>query len=264
MLDIITRNFFRLLRSGALHEDEAVEPMSDFKWERLGQMVHAQHVESIAMDGIAMHKEKEWMNLPEGYDLESNVSEASDKKPQLSNGFLNRRLRRVRYNELHAFDTNVESLELLDIIVSTTSMMLNKGMMLKGILSLGSFLRGKGDKVDFLKLNAMLRKLHLRRMAQLQGSMLITVFHFEKDEIPFVDRVEPSAYNLVVRSVLHTAIDTAEEWHFRQNSKGFVTNNSALLRRNLRRSLRYVTYAPVETISNYFNNFAKSLQEIEE
>jgi len=94
--------------------------------------------------------------------------------------------------------------------------------------------------------------------------MLIVVFHFEKDELPFVSRVEPNAYRLVLRSVAHTANDTAEEWHFRQNRSGFVTNNSTLLRRNLRRSLRYVVYAPIETISNYFNNFARSLQEIEE
>lgn len=262
-MDIITRNFFRILRSGALHEDEAIEPMSGFKWKRLGQMVHAQHVEDIAMSGIDMHKGKEWMNLPEDYILESNAVKKTDK-PSLSNGFLNRRLSHVRYNELHAYNTNVESLQLLDIIVGTTSMMLNKGMMLKGILSLGSYLRTKGDKVDFLKLSDMLGKLHLRRMAQLQGSMLIAVFHFDVKEIPFVERVEPSAYNLVVRSVLHTANDTAEEWHFRQNRTGFVTNNSTLLRRNLRRSLRYLIYAPIETISNYFNNFARSLQEIEE
>lgn len=262
-MDIITHNFFRILRSGALHEDEDIEPMSYFKWERLGQMVHAQHVESIATEGISMHKDKEWMNLPEDYDLNTEQTTVN-VKPVLSNVLLNRRLRRIHYNELHAIDTNVGCLEVLDIIVSTTSMMLNKGMMLKGILSLGSYLRNKGDKVDFLKLNNMLSKLHLRRMAQLQGSMLVAVFHFDKEEVPFVDRVEPAAYNLVVRSVEHTASDTAEEWHFRQNRTGFVTNNSTLLRRNLRRSLRYVFYAPIETVSNYFNNFARSLQEIEE
>lgn len=32
-MDIITRNFFRLLRSGALNEYEQLEPMSNFKWD---------------------------------------------------------------------------------------------------------------------------------------------------------------------------------------------------------------------------------------
>lgn len=51
-MDVITRNFFRLLRSGAWNEDEALEPMSHFKWNRLGQMVHAQCVGSIVKEGL--------------------------------------------------------------------------------------------------------------------------------------------------------------------------------------------------------------------
>ena len=58
--------------------------------------------------------------------------------------------------------------------------------------------------------------------------------------------------------------DTAHEWHFKQNAVGFVQNNSSVLRRNVRRSLRYVSYAPIETTSNFFSNFVRSLSEIEE
>lgn len=263
-MDIITRNFFSLLRSGALHDNEPVEPMSSFKWRRLSQMAKAQHVEDIARSGIERQPSGTWLNLPGGFMEADGTQKADDANLLLCNRFLDKRFHRIEHNEMHAIDTNVEAIEVLRIIVGTVSMMLNRGMMLKGILRLGAYLRTKGDKVDFLKLDSWLGKLHLRRMAQLQGSMLITVFNFDKDELPFVERVESSAYNLVVRSVLHTASDTAEEWHFRQSRSGFVTNNSALLRRNLRRSLRYLVYAPVETVSNYFSNFARSLQEIEE
>ena len=34
--------------------------------------------------------------------------------------------------------------------------------------------------------------------------------------------------------------------------------------KNLRRSMRYLEYAPIETISNFCNNFFRSLSEIEE
>lgn len=263
-MDIITRNFFRLLRSGSLNEYEPLEPMSAFKWDRLDRMVHAQHVESYAQKGVRNHQYDEMMNIPKRLindNLEDSVSSA---QPQLSNRLLNRRLRKIVEAERHAIDTNIGSIEVLHIIIANISGMLNKGMMLSGIIRLGSYLRNKGDKVDFVKLEDWLSKLHIRRMAQLQGSMLIAVFNFEQDEIPFVQRIEPSAYQLVLRSVLHSASDTAEEWHFRQSRSGFVQNNSTLLRRNLRRSLRYINYAPIETISNYFNNFARSLQEIEE
>lgn len=263
-MDVITRNFFRLLRSGALNEYEPLEPMSAFKWDRLVQMVRVQHVEGAARKGIRNHQYDQMMNIPQRLVDQTYAEPPCSQEAQLSNRLLNRRLRKIEHSERHAIDTNVGSLEVLHIIVANVSNMLNKGTMLSGIIQLGTYLRNKGDKVDFVKLDAWLDKLHIRRMAQLQGSMLMAVFNFEQDEIPFVQRVEPSAYQLVLRSVHHTASDTAQEWHFRQSRSGFVTNNSTLLRRNLRRSLRYIMFAPIETVSNYFHNFARSLQEIEE
>lgn len=263
-MNIITRNFFRLLRSGALNEYEPMEPMSAFKWRRLDQMVHAQHVERAALKGIKNHQFDEMMNIPEDLANQTPDNSAHQEEPRLSNHYLNFRLSRIENAERHAIDTNVDALNVLKIIVGNVSSMLNHGTMLSGIIELGSYLRNKGDKVDFVKLDTWLGKLQLRRMAQLQGSMLMSVFYFEQDELPFVRHVESAANKLVLRSVTHSASDTAEEWHFRQLSSGFVQNNSALLRRNLRRSLRYITYAPLETVSNFFNNFARSLQEIEE
>lgn len=263
-MNIITRNFFRLLRSGALNEYEPMEPMSAFKWRRLDQMVHAQHVERAALKGIKNHQFDEMMNIPEDLANQTPDNSAHQEEPRLSNHYLNFRLSRIENAERHAIDTNVDALNVLKIIVGNVSSMLNHGTMLSGIIELGSYLRSKGDKVDFVKLDTWLGKLQLRRMAQLQGSMLMSVFNFEQDELPFVRHVEAAANKLVLRSVTHSASDTAEEWHFRQLSSGFVQNNSALLRRNLRRSLRYITYAPLETVSNFFNNFARSLQEIEE
>lgn len=263
-MNIITRNFFRLLRSGALNEYEPMEPMSAFKWRRLDQMVHAQHVERAALKGIKNHQFDEMMNIPEDLANQTPDNSTHHEEPRLSNHYLNFRLSRIENAERHAIDTNVDALNVLKIIVGNVSSMLNHGTMLSGIIELGSYLRNKGDKVDFVKLDTWLGKLQLRRMAQLQGSMLMSVFNFEQDELPFVRHVESAANKLVLRSVTHSASDTAEEWHFRQLSSGFVQNNSALLRRNLRRSLRYITYAPLETVSNFFNNFARSLQEIEE
>ena len=263
-MNIITRNFFRLLRSGALNEYEPMEPMSAFKWRRLDQMVHAQHVERAALKGIKNHQFDEMMNIPEDLANQTPDNSAHQEEPRLSNHYLNFRLSRIENAERHAIDTNGDALNVLKIIVGNVSSMLNHGTMLSGIIELGSYLRNKGDKVDFVKLDTWLGKLQLRRMAQLQGSMLMSVFNFEQDELPFVRHVEAAANKLVLRSVTHSASDTAEEWHFRQLSSGFVQNNSALLRRNLRRSLRYITYAPLETVSNFFNNFARSLQEIEE
>lgn len=263
-MNVITRNLFSLLRSGALNEYEPIEPMSEFKWKRLEQMVNAQHVENAAWKGVRNHQYDEMMNIPEHLIKESISIDTQQQPAQLSNRFLNARLQRILNNERHAIDTNIGAIEVLNIIINNVSSMLNNGSMLSGLIRLGSYLRNKGDKVDYVKVENWLNKLHIRRMAQLQGSMLISVFNFEPAELPFVNRIEPAAHNLVMRSVEHAENDSAEEWHFRQSRSGFVTNNSTLLRRNLRRSLRYISYAPIETISNYFSSFARSLQEIEE
>ena len=64
-MNIITRNFFRLLRSGALNEYEPMEPMSAFKWRRLDQMVHAQHVQRAARKDIKNHQLNKVTKRPE-------------------------------------------------------------------------------------------------------------------------------------------------------------------------------------------------------
>ena len=267
-MDIIKRNFFRLLRSGALNEYEDLEPMSAFKWGRMLEMIKAQGVSDIAMKGLKNHTFDTNANIPrplvDKLATVTSGSTSSNALPQLSNRFLNKRLKKIQSSERHQMDASMTTLDLLNIIVRNVELILNRGISLKGIAELGSFLRTRGDKVDFVKLDNWLGHLHIERMAQLQGSILIEVFEFEPAEIPFVKKVEKQAYALTLRTLTHTEEDSAKEWHFRQSKTGFVQNNSAQLRRNLRRSIRYIDYAPLETASNFVNNFAKNLSEIEE
>ena len=272
-MDIIKRNFFRLMRSGAFNEKEALEPMSAFKWRRLYQMVEAQRVEVAFARGAYNNGYDETLNIPDdllkviGQKNKENLMPPASffaERPELRNLILNRKLKKIYNNERHSIDTSVETLELLTIIINNVNNMLNKGLGMSGIILLGVYLRNKGHRVDFIKLETWLKQLHMQRMAQLQGSILMAVFGFEQDELPFVEKEEPSAHKLTMRAVSNLAKDTAKEWHFRQSSTGFVQNNSAVLRRNLRRSIRYAGYAPLETTSNFVSNFVRSLSEIEE
>ena len=120
-MNIITRNFFRLLRSGALNEYEPMEPMSAFKWRRLDQMVHAQHVERAALKGIKNHQFDEMMNIPEDLANQTPDNSAHQEEPRLSNHYLNFRLSRIENAERHAIDTNVDALNVLKIIVGNVS-----------------------------------------------------------------------------------------------------------------------------------------------
>ena len=271
-MDVIQRNFFRILSSGAFNSQSNIEPMSPFKWRRLMQMVDAQQVIPVFVKGISKHSLDEGLRLPDSIiaDIKARMNDnrtLSGKVPEkvkLSSRLLNHRLKGIIHNELHSIDTSIEALDILKLIVSNSQSMLTRGMDLDGIITLGQYLRTRGDKVDFVRLDAWLSSLMLHPMAELQGNILISVFGFDEDELPFVTKYDQKAYKLTLRSVSDLAKDTAQEWHFKQNSAGFVRNNGAVLRRNLRRSLRYVGYAPLETVSNFANNFVRSLSEIEE
>lgn len=266
--DVIKRNFFRLIRSGALNEFESLEPMSAFKWNQLMQYVKAQNVLSIVQKGIKNHQYDEGMNVPP--ILLADLTQATDTHPTLrlptvmSNPVLNKRLRNIQENERHEIDASVETIELLNMIVRNAYALLNRDIALCAVLELGVFLRTRGNKVDFVKLDRWLSQLHLRRMARLEGSLLISLFQFEQAEIPFVERLEAGATQLALRS-LETSVEIiTDEWHFKQSRSGFVQNNPVTLKRNLRRSIRCIRYAPIETVSSFISNFTHSLSEIEE
>ena len=272
-MNIIQRNFFRILRSGAFEDQELVEPMSAFKWRRLFQMVEAQHVVSAFARGVEKHTGDKQFNIPTDVtnNLSSKIAASEEHKATISNDdvrmsniFLNKKLRNIIQTELQDEEASVETVDLLELIVYNVSTILNRGLNLDGIIQLGEYLRRRGDKVDFVKLDTWLGKLHLKRMAQLQGSILMCVFGFEQDEIPFVEKPEKYARRLTIKAVDNLAKDTAEDWHIQQTRSGFVQNNSTVLRRNIMRSIRYYRYAPLETASSFFGNIGRSLSEIEE
>lgn len=231
-MDFLQRNLFTKLRSENFGTQEELEAMTTFKKKKIAQMM------------------KNLNNVPSGEVL-------------MHNSFLNRRLTKIQKEEPHVIDTSMETVYLLRLIVSNANAMLSGGISIRGIIQLGQYLRTRGDKVDFVKLDNWLTKLHLQRMAQLEGSVLITFFNFEQDEIPFVKLVERGAYKLTLRSLYYNIKDM-EDIKFQQSQVGFVHTTGGSMRKNLRRSMRFFGYAPIESASNFFNGFSRSLSEIEE
>ena len=231
-MDFLQRNLFTKLSSENFGTKEELEAMTTFKKKKIAQMM------------------KNLNNVPSGEVL-------------MHNSFLNRRLTKIQKEEPHVIDTSMETIYLLRLIVSNANAMLSGGISIRGIIQLGLYLRTRGDKVDFVKLDNWLTKLHLQRMAQLDGSVLISVFTFDQDEIPFVKLVERGAYKLTLRSLYYNIKDM-EDIKFQQSQVGFVHTTGGSMRKNLRRSMRFFGYAPIESASNFFNGFFRSLSEIEE
>ena len=61
--NIIYRNFLRLLRAGAFHHDEKVEPMSAWKWKQLLLLAKSHHVAALVWDGIERCRDQFFMSL---------------------------------------------------------------------------------------------------------------------------------------------------------------------------------------------------------
>ena len=272
-MNIIQRNLFNILCSGAFDQKVTIEPMSPFKWRRLLQVVEAQNVVDSFAKSITNCGDTSMYNIPEDIlqglpktvlNSEDRLNNLSIEQVRMHNIFLNRKLKNIIERELKDEEASVETIDLLEILIHNINIMLNKGLSLNGIIQLGTYLRRWGHKVDFVKIERWLNSLHMKRMAQLQGSILITIFHFEQDELPFVEKIEKRAERMAVQTIKNQTEDSAEEWHFRQSQSGFVQNNSKAMRRNIHRSMRYYRYAPLETVSSLLGNIGKSLSEIEE
>lgn len=282
-MNIIKRNFLRLLRLGAFGENEVIEPMSKFKWEVIFHIANIHNVVGLIFDGIAKNKENEAL-IPqdiilkykkildeEGYGIKTQAtgSRPSVQLPDaglshMCNGFLNARLKRIRENEPQSADASVETLNMLDIIVQATECTMTYGLSFATILRIGIYLRVDGDKIDFVKLENWLRKLNLTRMAQLEGSILIDIFGFEMDEIPFVNKMEPSAHKIAIEALEKPIRIDIEEWKIRQKSTIFLANNSKAMMKTVKNCMKYFFFAPVEASSNFLHRFASSLSNLEE
>lgn len=282
-MNIIKRNFLRLLRLGAFGENEVIEPMSKFKWEVIFHIANIHNVVGVIFDGIAKNKENEAL-IPqdiilkykkildeEGYGIKAQAtgSRPSVQLPDaglshMCNGFLNARLKRIRENEPQSADASVETLNMLDIIVQATECTMTYGLSFATILRIGIYLRVDGDKIDFVKLENWLRKLNLTRMAQLEGSILIDIFGFEMDEIPFVNKMEPSAHKIAIEALEKPIRIDIEEWKISQKSTIFLANNSKAMMKTVKNCMKYFFFAPVEASSNFLHRFTSSLSNLEE
>lgn len=195
----------------------------------------------------------------------------------LTNALLNRTLQNIISDEISSNDaqyvfvnaTRTEvltpTLSLLLMLIRNTTYIMNEGVSLKQITDLGIFLRKAGHRVDFVKLDSWMQRLGLLRFAQLQGAILTELLNFEIDELPFMDADSDRDISQVMRELFLLRRQHASDYQFQQGRGVFVhaSNTSAMLW-HVRHSARYFRYYPAETFTNFFANFAHSLEYIEE
>ena len=269
------RNLFRLIRCGAFGNKETLEPMSAYKWQHLFAMALHHQVAGIIMPVI---KDKEShpdfdfpQDMTDGWEKavadcseteKKAMTVSADEPIHFTNGFLNNRLQKILDEEVHSIDTNVETLYLLKLYVTTTSSVMGKGIRLSQLVRLGKFLREKGDKVDYVKFERWIGRLRLRRMTALISTILIRLLGFSRDEFPFISDEEDKAVYL---TLLDITGKSSRQMKFSQGASGFVVNDDGKATLwNIKHNRRLLKYHPIEAFSNFFHKLSSSLSEIEE
>ena len=369
-MDVIERNFMRLLRSGTFGDDTAIEPMSQWKWNRLYQMSLMHGVTAFIYDGIMARDGEFFINLTDEQwkTWRMSVEETEEKNRQhniltarlieqlnhlntrpillkgqaiatlynhplhrscgdcdiffplppqgkkadewakgngqnvtstekhvlqylwndmkvehhhrmikLTNIMLNKSLQSIVNSEIRCCDSTyvnidgvkVETLpptrNLLYALVRIAKYILNDGVSLKQVIELGVILRKIGDKVDFVKLQQWIDKLHLGEMAHLEGALLTGLFNFSTDEIPFMKPGKSENITRITHEIFNMKGNHTYDWYFTQGKNVFVsTSNRGAMMWHINNSRRFFRYYPSETVTNFFTSFAHSLSHIEE
>ena len=277
-MDIIQRNLFSLLRSGAFQSTEDIEPMSAFKWGRLYQLAVMHNVVPFVYDGIIRNKnqfflhltekqQKDWEKAMSDYRAQEkeqdNLEEDEYLRPdRLTNPLLNRRLQDILDDE----HSDMTSRQLLLILLRVVRHLFNEGMPIRQLTELGIFLRKNSQRIDYQTVGKWIERLRLTQMNQLIGEFLIRLFGFSEEDIPFLKERKEKRIDHIAQELIEFTNTRSQDWYFSQQDGGiFVHNtNSSATFSHVRRSARYFKYYPSESVTNFFSSFVHSLSHIEE
>ncbi|MBQ8657031.1 MAG: hypothetical protein IJ527_08290 [Prevotella sp.] len=275
-MNVTERNFLRLLRAGVFTSDEALEPLSPFKWQKLYQMAVLLNVANHVGRGVekcsqeyfvslmpTSLKEK-WTKAATTPPKEINEDTEEEHMPSLTNPLLNHRLEAIMDAESDANETPTRLL-LLNI-VRNTRYILNEGIALPQIVELAQTVKMRTNSIDYEKLNGWLKELRLQPMADLLGTLLTLLFGLSQQEIPFMRKSLSTPAEQLMMEMFNQPGELTEEWYFTQSSDQIFarTTNSRAMFWHVGHSARFSRLYPSEALTNFFKNFAHSLSHIEE
>ena len=275
-MDIIQRNLFRLLRSGAFSSNEKLEPMSAFKWESLYQLAAMHDVVPYAYKGLLNCRNQFFLRLSDKHWKEWETGASKTQGPQdmneeeddflrpdhLTNPMLNSKLQDILDDE----HSDITTRHLLLLLISIVRHILNEGMPIRQLLELGVFLRQEGKKVNYETLEKWISSLNLSQMCQLEGQCLILLYGFQTEELPFIENKKDKRIEAIAQELLEFTNTRSQDWYFSQEADSIFVHNSntSAMFSHVRRSARYFRYFPSESLTNFFASFVHSLSHIEE
>ena len=244
-MDIIQRNFLRLLRCGAFGKTEPIEPMSHWKWNRLYQISQIHGVTPWIRNGIRRCQDDFFLQIP----------------PSLRQHFEDRKLQQLAEES----GSEDPTFNLLLRLIHIARNIITQGISLRQLIMLGIYLRTTKDTIEYEVLKTWIRRLEMGHMARLEGSMLMELFDFTEQEIRFTDAAVDKKTRKAVDDIFQLTEKNAADWYFTQGQSIFVrTSDSRAMMWHVKQSARYMRYYPTEAVTNFMRNFAHSMSHIEE
>ena len=276
-MKIIYRNFTRLLSMGGFEEHHSVEAMSEYKWNRLLAIAEACDVSDFIYIGIvksdkAIIPSRILTEVTEKFRLfekkhnetDGNMDAIVKQLPKKFTAYyLNRRYSKLVFNEIHSIDTSINSLVLLNRIIDCVNTFLDYGLDIRKLLSLGSYIRSYGDKVDFVKVENWIDTLGLDKMCNYIACHLILLFNFEQQELPFIKNVSKKQLDFIQRTLEQNMEKVALPSKDKTMLSGDKLTISPIHRLNSH-PLKYIRFCPIEAVLRFTSNALKSLSNIDE
>lgn len=268
-MDITTRNLFCLLRSGVLGREEAVEPMSAWKWRKAYGLSMVHDVEAETWAGVGLLKGQFFMRLPDTLRKQWEQS-AAQARPAPRTPLTPRLAKKLERLEDNADRPADATLSVLRSMVAVSQSLLTADRWVRQLLSLATLLsppttHHTPPRIDREQLEQWIAELDMERMAQLECTLLVRLLHIEENRLPLRLTLSEEQQREKVDEIVATIEDTTHQWQFSQGSKIFVHNSSSsAMYWQARHSVRYLKYHPKESISSFFSSFVQSLTKIEE
>jgi hypothetical protein len=264
-MDIIQRNLMRLLRCGAFGQPERIEPMTNWKWERLYKLSLVHGITPWIRDGIRRSADDFFLQitptLRQQFDNDHTTTQETPAHEELSNPWLNAKLQQLSEEA----GTEDATFNLLLRLIDIARNIMTQGISLRQLVMLGVYLRTTKDPIEWEVLRTWIGRLEMERMARLEASLLVELFHFDSEEIGFADSMTDRSIRRAVDDIFQLTEKKAADWYFTQGKSIFVrTNDSGAMMWHVKQSARYMRYYPAEAVTNFISNFAHSLAHIEE
>ena len=265
-MDVITRNFFRLLRAGAFGQQDMVEPMSVCKWRKAMQLSMAHGVEAEAYEGLEVLSNQFFAEIiPAALRTEwaEQASKQHHQQPSATKSAVNQRIGKRLSSMAEETGTNTIEYRILEAMAQLAGSLLTDDFWIQQLMTLGELIREQGNKAQRDIIKKGIGKLHLGQMVQLEGALLVTLMGVMQDELPF--NCQASRYTSQVEAIASSVPHGREQWVLSQGDNIFVrTSNTSALVWSARRSARFFRYNPLDSVTQLFTSFARSLTNIEE